>query len=164
MNDPRRQLGKYASRETRMQCVRVVETPTIADMLANEPEAMKEILRRPSDWTTCATGGGRALTGNPGIASYIDAKHGVVGMTKAAAWEHAADGIRVNAVGPAFIKTPLVEKSLDEPTLKFLEPQHAFNRLGQPAEGAELVAWLASDAASFATGAYYAIDGGYLAR
>lgn len=97
-------------------------------------------------------------------SAYVAAKHGVVGMTKAAAWEHAADHIRVNAVGPAFIRTPLVEKSLDEPTLKFLESQHAFNRLGEPEEVAELVTWLASDAASFATGAYYAIDGGYLAR
>lgn len=97
-------------------------------------------------------------------SAYVAAKHGVVGMTKAAAWEHAADHIRVNAVGPAFIRTPLVEKSLDEPTLKFLKSQHAFNRLGEPEEVAELVTWLASDAASFATGAYYAIDGGYLAR
>lgn len=108
-----------------------------------------------------------SILGTVGFAmssAYVAAKHGVVGMTKAAAWEHAADGIRVNAVGPAFIKTPLVEKSLDEPTLKFLESQHAFNRLGTPEEVAELVAWLASDAASFATGAYYAIDGGYLAR
>lgn len=108
-----------------------------------------------------------SILGTVGFAmssAYVAAKHGVVGMTKAAAWEHAADGIRVNAVGPAFIKTPLVEKSLDEPTLKFLESQHAFNRLGAPEEVAELVAWLASDAASFATGAYYAIDGGYLAR
>lgn len=97
-------------------------------------------------------------------SAYVAAKHGVVGMTKAAAWEHAAEHIRVNAVGPAFIRTPLVEKSLDEPTLKFLESQHAVNRLGEPEEVAELVTWLASDAASFATGAYYAIDGGYLAR
>ena len=108
-----------------------------------------------------------SILGTVGFAmssAYVAAKHGVVGMTKAAAWEHAADGIRVNAVGPAFIKTPLVEKALDEPTLTFLESQHAFNRLGAPEEVAELVAWLASDAASFATGAYYAIDGGYLAR
>ena len=97
-------------------------------------------------------------------SAYVAAKHGVVGMTKAAAWEHAAEHIRVNAVGPGFIRTPLVERSLNEPTLKFLESQHAFNRLGEPEEVAELVTWLASDAASFATGAYYAIDGGYLAR
>ena len=76
-----------------------------------------------------ASGGGSiinmaSILGMVGFAmssAYVAAKHGVVGMTKAAAWEHAADGIRVNAVGPAFIKTPLVEKSLDEPTLKFLE-------------------------------------------
>ena len=108
-----------------------------------------------------------SILGSVGFAmssAYVAAKHGVVGMTKAAAWEHAAEHIRVNAVGPAFIKTPLVEKSLDAQTLKFLESQHAFNRLGTPEEVAELVAWLASDAASFATGAYYAIDGGYLAR
>lgn len=108
-----------------------------------------------------------SILGTVGFAmssGYVAAKHGVVGMTKAAAWEHAADNIRVNAVGPAFIKTPLVEKSLDDATLTFLESQHAFNRLGKPEEVAELVAWLASDAASFATGAYYAIDGGYLAR
>jgi NAD(P)-dependent dehydrogenase (short-subunit alcohol dehydrogenase family) len=108
-----------------------------------------------------------SILGSVGFAmssAYVAAKHGVVGMTKAAAWEHAADGIRVNAVGPAFIRTPLVEKSLDAQTLKFLESQHAFNRLGEPEEVAELVAWLASDGSSFATGAYYAIDGGYLAR
>ena len=108
-----------------------------------------------------------SILGSVGFAmssAYVAAKHGVVGMTKAAAWEHAGDHIRVNAVGPGFIKTPLVEKSLDEPTLKFLESQHALNRLGTPEEVGELVAWLASDGASFATGTYYAIDGGYLAR
>lgn len=97
-------------------------------------------------------------------SAYVAAKHGVVGMTKAAAWEHAADNIRVNSVGPGFILTPLLEKSLDQPTLDFLASQHAFNRLGTPEEVAELVTWLASDAASFVTGTYYAVDGGFLAR
>lgn len=97
-------------------------------------------------------------------SAYTAAKHGVVGMTQAAAWEHAADGIRINAVGPGFIRTPLLDEHLDQPTLDFLATQHALQRLGEPEEVAELVAWLASDGASFATGTYYPIDGGYLAR
>jgi NAD(P)-dependent dehydrogenase (short-subunit alcohol dehydrogenase family) len=97
-------------------------------------------------------------------SAYAAAKHAVVGLTQTAAWEHAADGIRVNAVGPGFIRTPLVEKSLTPEALQFLESQHALQRLGESEEVAELVAWLASDGASFATGTYYPIDGGYLAR
>jgi 2-dehydro-3-deoxy-L-rhamnonate dehydrogenase (NAD+) len=97
-------------------------------------------------------------------SAYVAAKHGVVGITKAAAWEHAADGVRINAVGPGFIMTPLLEKNLDQPTLDFLAGQHALNRLGKSEEVAELVAWLGSDASSFVTGTYYAVDGGYLAR
>ena len=118
------------------------------------------------------TGGGSiinmaSILGQVGFASagaYSAAKHGVVGLTQAAAWEHAADGVRVNAVGPGFIDTPLLSKHLDQPTLDFLGTQHALQRLGKPEEVAELVAWLASDGSSFATGTYYPIDGGYLAR
>lgn len=108
-----------------------------------------------------------SVLGDVGFASasaYTAAKHGVVGLTQAAAWEHAVDGIRINAVDPDFIRTPLLAKNLDEPALAFLATQHALQRLGEPHEVAELVAWLASDAASFATGTYYPIDGGYLAR
>lgn len=97
-------------------------------------------------------------------AAYVAAKHGVVGMTKSAAWEYATEGVRVNSVGPAFIKTPLVDNALDPESLNYLAGQHAFQRLGEPMEVAELVLWLASDKSSFATGAYYPIDGGYLAK
>jgi NAD(P)-dependent dehydrogenase (short-subunit alcohol dehydrogenase family) len=97
-------------------------------------------------------------------SAYVAAKHGVLGMTKAAAWEHAADGVRVNAVGPGFIMTPLLEASLDQATMDFLASQHALQRMGRPEEVAELVAWLGGDASSFVTGTYYAVDGGYLAR
>jgi len=108
-----------------------------------------------------------SILGQVGFAmssAYVAAKHAVVGMTKAAAWEHAADGVRVNAVGPGFIITPLLEANLDQPTMDFLASQHALQRLGRPEEVAELVAWLASDASSFITGACDPVDGGYLAR
>jgi NAD(P)-dependent dehydrogenase (short-subunit alcohol dehydrogenase family) len=97
-------------------------------------------------------------------AAYVAAKHGVVGLTKSAALEHAPDKIRVNAVGPGFIRTPLVEKTLDAAALKALEGMHALGRLGESAEVAELVLWLSSDKASFVTGSYYPVDGGYLAQ
>ena len=97
-------------------------------------------------------------------AAYVAAKHGVVGLTRNAAIEYATMGVRVNAVGPAFIKTPLIEKSLDAAAIEALVAQHPIGRLGEAAEVAELVLWLCSDKASFVTGSYYAVDGGYLAR
>lgn len=101
--------------------------------------------------------------GYAGSVAYAAAKHGVVGLTQTAAWEHASDQIRINAVGPGFISTPLLEQ-MDPKVRATLEGRHALKRLGTPEEVAALVAWLASDAASFATGTYYAIDGGYLAQ
>jgi NAD(P)-dependent dehydrogenase (short-subunit alcohol dehydrogenase family) len=108
-----------------------------------------------------------SILGSVGFANsvaYVSAKHGVLGLTKNAALEHATDGIRVNAVGPGFIRTPLVESALDADALAFIESLHALGRLGTSEEVAELVGWLASDAASFVTGSYYPVDGGYLAR
>ncbi len=96
-------------------------------------------------------------------ASYVAAKHGVVGLTKNIALEYAAGGIRANAVGPAFINTPLL-KDMDKETIDWLVSKHPAGRLGEAHEVAELVRWLSSDKASFINGAYYAADGGYLAQ
>lgn len=96
-------------------------------------------------------------------SAYVAAKHGVVGLTKNAALEYSAKGIRINSVGPAFIKTPLLNQ-LDEATMNMLVSLHPIGRLGDPKEVAELIVWLSSDKASFVTGSYYAIDGGYLSQ
>jgi len=97
--------------------------------------------------------------------AYTAAKHGVVGLTQAAALEYGAQGIRINAVGPGFIHTAMVSKlEQDAAVNAMLVAAHPIGRLGRAEEVAELIAWLASDRASFVTGSYYPVDGGYLAR
>lgn len=118
-----------------------------------------------------AAGGGAivnmsSILGSVGFAgspAYVAAKHGVVGLTKTAALDHAADGIRINAVGPGFIQTPLLS-NMDDPTLQYLVGLHPAGRLGVAEEVAALTVFLLSDRASFITGSYDLVDGGYTAR
>lgn len=109
-----------------------------------------------------------SILGEVGFAlssAYVAAKHGIIGLTQNAAIEYSAQGIRVNAVAPGFIETPLLNAAESDPdTIKMLVSLHPIGRLGKPEEVAELVVWLCSDKASFITGSAYPIDGGYLAR
>lgn len=102
--------------------------------------------------------------GTKGSAAYVAAKHGVIGLTETAALEYADQKIRINSIGPGYILTPLLTNTLDEATMNSLAGLHPMGRLGSSEEVAELALWLNSDKASFVTGSYYNIDGGYLAQ
>ncbi|MER5885024.1 SDR family NAD(P)-dependent oxidoreductase [Streptomyces sp. NPDC001941] len=118
-----------------------------------------------------AAGGGAVVNmasilsarGFAGSAAYVAAKHGVLGLTRTAALEYAPRGVRVNAVGPGFVDTPLLGDA-DRGVRDYLVSLHPAGRLGTAAEVAELTAFLLSDRASFVHGSYHLVDGGYAAR
>ncbi|WP_290849336.1 SDR family NAD(P)-dependent oxidoreductase [Gordonia sp. (in: high G+C Gram-positive bacteria)] len=117
------------------------------------------------------TGGGsivnmasvHSLVGRSMQAAYVASKHGVVGLTKAAAIEYGDRAIRVNAVCPGYIETPLLV-DMPTPMREQIEAKHPVGRLGTPEEVAEVVDFLAGDSSSFVTGAAYTVDGGYTAQ
>ena len=102
------------------------------------------------------------LVGLRSASAYVASKHGVVGVTKTAALEYATDNIRVNAVCPGYIETPMTEETMRRrgPELMAQVPT---GRLGKPEDIAEAVVWLCSDRAGFVTGSTYNVDGGYYA-
>lgn len=117
-------------------------------------------------------GGGGAIVnmssilGSVGFANaapYVAAKHALLGLTRTAAMEYAPQGLRVNAVGPAFINTPLLSANLSDEVLAGLAQLHPMGRIGTPQEVSALTLFLLSDRASFITGSYHLVDGGYTA-
>jgi NAD(P)-dependent dehydrogenase (short-subunit alcohol dehydrogenase family) len=103
------------------------------------------------------------LIGLPTSSAYVAAKHGVVGLTKTAALEYASDNVRVNAVCPGYIETPMTEATMRSPRGAEIMAKVPFRRMGKPEEIAEMVVWLCCDRASFVSGAAYNVDGGYMA-
>ena len=107
------------------------------------------------------------LVGFAMAPAYVAAKHGVVGLTETAAIEHAQAGIRVNAVCPGFIETPMVMSAgmtKGSDLYNQIAGLHPMNRFGMPREVANAVVWLCSDEASFVTGEAFRVDGGYVSR
>jgi NAD(P)-dependent dehydrogenase (short-subunit alcohol dehydrogenase family) len=104
------------------------------------------------------------LVGAVGAAAYSASKHGVIGLTKSAALENAKSGIRINAVCPGFVETPMADRVFRAPGVhKYVLSCHPIGRLGRPTEIAEAVLWMCSDRASFMTGQSLVLDGGFLA-
>jgi NAD(P)-dependent dehydrogenase (short-subunit alcohol dehydrogenase family) len=121
-----------------------------------------------------AQNGGGAIVNNasvagmiadPGISAYVAAKHGVIGLSKAAALEYASQGIRINALAPGLVETAMTKEWFDDPNIRnhFLA-NTPIGRVAQPEEIAGMVLFLCSDFASFAVGQTFVIDGGYTAR
>lgn len=109
-----------------------------------------------------------ALVGNVGTAPYGASKHGIVGLTRVMALEYAKQGIRVNAVCPGYVDTPMIKRHMqqvEDPAaeLATLNSLHPMGRIARPDEIADAVLWISSDAASFVTGVALPVDGGYTA-
>ena len=105
------------------------------------------------------------LVASSGTSAYTASKHGVAGLTKSAAMDYARQGIRVNAVAPGVIMTPMMDLIMESNNTpqEELHNDQPIGRMGKPEEIAEVVVWLCTDAASYVTGHVLPIDGGYMA-
>lgn len=106
------------------------------------------------------------VVGFEGVSPYVASKHGVIGLTKAAALEYGRDGIRVNAISPGVIRTPMIERSsaTDPEMVEGVSEATPMGRIGDPEEIGDAAVWLCADDASFVTGETLVIDGGYVSQ
>lgn len=127
---------------------------------------VEQFISQGSGGSIVSTASVAGLVGSRGASAYCASKHGVVGITKGVALEYARKRIRVNAVCPGVIKTPMVARLLEGSGIgeQSLVAQEPMDRLGEPREIADAVAWLLSDEASFVTGVALPVDGGYMAQ
>ena len=121
-----------------------------------------EVMLKQGSGSIVNTASIAGLVGLPTSSAYVAAKHGVIGLTKTAAIEYATQGLRVNSVCPGYIETDMTKDAMSRRGEEILRSTAA-RRMGQPQEIAEMVCWLASDRASFVTGANYNVDGGFVA-
>jgi len=122
-----------------------------------------QMLKQGAGGAIVNTSSGAGLVGIPGASAYTASKHGVAGLTKAVAWEYAQAGIRINAVCPGTINTPLLGAGITPELEAQYVASQAIKRLGRPEEIANAVEWLCSDEASFVTGVPMPVDAGYVA-
>lgn len=125
---------------------------------------IEQMRKQPSGGSIVNMGSIMSQVSEVGIGSYASSKHGLIGLTKVAALENATSNIRVNAIGPGYIETPLLmnNSASSNEYRTYMESKHAMKRLGKPEEIAKAFLFLASNDASFCTGAYLPVDGGYL--
>lgn len=157
--------GGFTHECTEENWERVISTDLTGVWLCMKAE-IAQLLKQGTGGAIVNTSSGAGLAGVKGMPAYVAAKHGVTGLTRAAAVEYGPRGIRVNAVCPGPIRTPMMGRLLGERP----EAESKFarggplKRLGEPEEIGEMVAWLCSDRASYVTGVPMPVDGGFMAQ
>ena len=126
---------------------------------------IEQMVKQDTGGSIVSTASAAGLIGIPGAASYNSSKHGVVGLTKTVALEYASKNIRVNAVCPGFIETPMLSRVTDASVKirDYMIGTVPMRRVAEPSEIGEVAAWLMSDKSSYVTGVAMPVDGGYTA-
>jgi len=159
------EVGKQTHEQSVANYRAVIDTNVLGVLLAMKFEIAAMLKNGGGAIVNNASVGG--LIGFPGVSVYVASKHAVLGLTKTAELEYAKQGIRVNAVAPGGIETPMLHRFTGGPGSDFfnqLAGMHPIGRLGRPEEIAEAVLWLCSDKASFVTGLSLTADGGWTAQ